>query len=80
VTQRILLYQHEADRNWYAARCRWCQKLVAFVTDEASYSYPDQALLTPVVHNCPCTCSTNPYNCPQGQALVQAIHTRKGDK
>jgi hypothetical protein len=69
VTQRILLYQHEADRNWYAARCRWCQKLVAFVTDEASYSYPDQALLTPVVHNC-----------PQGQALVQAIHTRKGDK
>lgn len=24
-----------------------------------------------------CTCITDPYTCPQGQALAQAIHDRK---
>lgn len=31
------------------------------------------------VASLPCFCSTHPHECPQGQALVAAIHERLGN-
>ena len=79
----LLPYRHEPASNWYAARCKSCGKLVAYVTDEALHSYPKLStvgILRPVLHRCPCTCSSDPHNCPIGQALVAAIHERKGNQ
>ena len=75
----LLPYRRNEACLQHEARCTSCGKLVAYVRDEARYRYPDQVKVPLfAAHNCPCTCSTDPHNCPIGQALVAAIHERKG--
>lgn len=76
----LLGYKLEPARNRHEARCTKCLALVAWVNDEALYLYPEHAKLGPVVHNCPCTCSSEPYTCPVGRKLVSAIQQRKGNQ
>lgn len=67
----------------HEAYCTKCRKVLAWVTDEALYRYPDPTagiLAVGVRHNCPCTCDTDPYNCPVGQSLAIAIIDRKGNQ
>ena len=79
MVRRLLNHQWNALTNRHEARCTKCQQLVAFITDEALYRYPDHQPRA-VLHRCPCTCDTDPYNCPVGQRLVIAITDRKGNQ
>jgi hypothetical protein len=65
----------------HEARCPDCGRLAFQLTREATLMTGTRAPFL-ARHECPnqCTCSTNPYNCPQGQALVAAIHERKGNQ
>lgn len=81
--KRRLHYRKNHPTNRHEARCTNCLRLVAFISDEALYNHPEAelpSLLRPVLHNCPCTCDVDPYTCPVGRALTNAILERKGNQ
>lgn len=76
---RVLAVRFNDATLAYEARCPDCKELAFMLTLEYQQALQLRVpLLAP--HECQflaCTCLTDPYNCPKGRALVQAIHDRK---
>lgn len=79
MTHKVLPVRWNDATMAHEARCPDCRQLAFMLTREATaYGNFKVPFLAP--HECPgpaCTCKENPYDCPQGHALVASIHKRK---
>lgn len=77
---KVLAVRYNDATMAYEARCPQCKEMAFMLTLEYQQGLQLKVpFLAP--HECqflPCTCKVDPYNCPQGQALAQAILDRKG--